>query len=106
MKKILAIAALVCTSAHADFRDGNKLLAEMRGTTFEQGMSLGYVMAVADAGGGINHCIPATVTAGQIQDMTRNMLDKTPAVRHLPASLIIEYVLKDVWPCSKKGSSL
>jgi hypothetical protein len=105
-KIIIICTALLATVAHADFRDGNKLLAEMKGTTFEKGMALGYVMAVADTRGSETLCIPSTVTAGQVIDMTQNMLEKNPSIRHLPASAIVEYTLREVWPCAKKGGAL
>lgn len=105
-RKLVALSIFICLSAQADFRDGNKLLAEMKGTTFEKGMALGYVMAVADTRGSESLCIPSTVTAGQVIDMTQNMLEKNPSIRHLPASAIVEYTLREVWPCAKKGTGL
>jgi hypothetical protein len=106
-KQILAMmACLACASAQAEFRTGNKLLDEMvNGSTFANGLALGYIMGVTDATGGTNHCPPASVTAGQIQDMVKATLVDAPAIRHLPASAIIEYTLNKAWPCAK-GKSL
>ena len=36
MKKLLLIAALACTSAHAEFKTGNKLLEDMNSTPMNQ----------------------------------------------------------------------
>lgn len=107
MTRIFLIALLFSASAHAEFRTGNKLLNEIQvDNLFSNGLALGFVMGVTDAGSGTNHCPPSTVTAGQLQDMVKNILTETPAIRHMPASSIIEYTLNKAWPCAKKGSSL
>jgi hypothetical protein len=111
MKKLLLVVALCATTAHAEFRTGNKLLSEINSEVpFTNGLALGYLMGVADAGYGTNHCPPQEVTSGQIQDMVRKSLVDTPAVRHVAADAIIYYVLKSVWPCANKpknsGSNL
>lgn len=107
IKTTILCAALLATSAHAEFRTGNKLLDEMNSeVNFSKGLALGYIMGVTDAGNGTNHCPPSTVTAGQLQDMVKNMLDGTPAIRHMPADAIVYYVLNKAWPCAKKGTAL
>ncbi len=109
MKRAIATAALValCATAHANFKDGNRLLADLNNTGASNtqimpALGLGYIMGVADAYGGITHCAPENVTAGQIRDMVRNFLENTPAIRHLPANDIVEHVLKTAWPCTQK----
>ena len=107
MKRLLlAISTTVCFSVHAEFKDGNKLLSDMTGSHGNQMLALGYVMAVADALGGITHCAPENVTAGQLHDMTKKFLEENPAVRHVSADAIISRLLTRMWPCEKKGSSL
>lgn len=107
MKRLLPLAFMACLSAHAEFRTGNKLLDEMKAENyFSNGVSLGYVMGVADAGSGSNHCPPPTVTAGQVSDMVKGTLESAPAIRHMPADSIIYYVLNKAWPCAKKGQAL
>lgn len=106
--KILLITLLTAAScaAQAQYRTGNELLADMRDqSTYKTGFSLGYVMGVADAGNGVTFCLPSNVTAGQVSDMVRNTLIDTPAVRHIHAASIVDYVLSKAWPC-KKGASL
>lgn len=104
---ILAVLLACAGAAHAEFRTGNRLLSEMNDSTyFAQGMAMGYVIGVADANNGTNHCLPATATVGQLHDMVKNMLIETPAVRHLPADTIVNYVLNKAWPCAKKGQAL
>ena len=115
MKRALTAAALValCATAHANFKDGNRLLADLNNssgsaTQILPALGLGYIMGVADAYGGITHCAPENVTAGQIRDMVRNFLENTPAIRHLPANDIVGHVLKSAWPCAerKKGQGV
>ena len=93
------VLALLCGAAHAEFIDGNKLLADMNGSHGVQMSALGYVMGVADAQQGVAVCAPPTVTSGQMRDMVYNYLTNTPAVRHLSGDLIVTHVLKSTWPC-------
>lgn len=101
MKRLIAIAVLACTSAHAEFKDGNKLLADMNGSSMNQMNALGYVTGVADTVMSITSCPPTTVTAGQIYDMAKQYLENNPAVRHQTADVIIGRMLRIVWPCSR-----
>ncbi len=97
--------ALVASSAHAFFKDGNKLLSELNnnsGTNVMPAIGIGYIVGVSDALYGITHCPPENVTAGQIRDMVKNYLENTPAIRHLPANQIVVAVLRGVWPCADK----
>lgn len=114
MKNLTALVALVCCVTHAtaqaEFKDGNKLHSELTntGVVFPT-LGMGYIMGVADALGGITHCMPENVTAGQLRDMVKNYLDTTPAVRHLPASSLVVRVLAATWPCAvekKKGAGV
>ncbi len=107
MKRFL-ILMLMCGSAHAFFKDGNKLLSELNnnsGTNVMPAIGIGYITGVADALYGITNCPPQNVTAGQLTDMVKNYLENTPAIRHLPANQIISHVLKSVWPCPVTPSS-
>lgn len=107
MRKLLIISALLCTSAHAQFRTGNQLLSDMQEPIgYRTGLALGYVMGVTEAGNGVNFCLPGTVTAGQVSDMVKNRLISSPSVRHFSADIIIGAVLEATWPCAKKGQSL
>ena len=106
MKKLLLIVAFVCTGAHAEFKDGNKLLSEMTGSQMNQMNAIGYVAGVADALMGITFCGPSTITVGQVHDMIKQYLEQFPADRHNSADRIINHVLKSAWPCAKKGQAL
>lgn len=106
MRCAFLILALFSFSAHADFKDGNKLHSELSDTgPVPRSIAIGYITGIADAYGGTNHCPPGNVTAGQLNDMVKNYLDNTPSIRHLPASIIVSHVLKSVWPC-KKGNGV
>ena len=107
MKRLLFIAAFAATTAHAEFKDGNTLYKELTSDVyFNQGVALGYITGVADSTMGIMFCAPSNVTAGQIQDMVKNYLTNTPAIRHVSADVIVNYVLKTAWPCAKKNSKI
>lgn len=106
MKRFL-ILLLIAGSAHAEFKDGNQLYAQMtNGDNNDWFNAIGYVTGVSDAQRGTISCPQANVTAGQLFDMVKNYLGNTPAIRHLPADGIIGYVMGKSWPCAKKGSSL
>lgn len=106
MKRLLILATWsVALASHAEFKDGNKLLAEMNGSHSHQMNAIGYVTGVADTLAGVTFCGPATVTAGQLYDMVKQYLEQYPANRHNTADRIIGHVLKSAWPCGQ-GSSL
>ena len=106
-RAIFILAALLCGSAHAQFRTGNQLLADMQEPFgYKSGVAMGYVMGATEAGNGVFFCLPATVTAGQVNDMVRNRLTNTPSIRHFTADIIIHTVLEAVWPCAKKGGGV
>jgi hypothetical protein len=106
MKKLIAIAALMCGTAHAEFFSGNELLRRMTsGDAYERGTALGYVLGAHDTGRGAAHCSPEEVTAGQVRDMVKAHLDSNPETRHMAADSHIMYVLKKVWPCKKTGGA-
>lgn len=105
MKKLIAIAALLCGTAHAEFYTGNDLLKDFNGDLAGKMLGIGYVMGVYDTTQGVVHCPPNNVTAGQVQDMVKAQLDARPDLRHLSADSHVTYVLKRAWPC-KKGASL
>lgn len=107
MNKKALILSLFCTAAQAEFQDGNKLLSMLKDSGyFNQGYAMGYIAGIADMGVGFVHCAPPNVTAGQMNDMVKNYLENTPAERHLTGDIVVNRVLKAVWPCPKKGNAL
>lgn len=104
MKRFLILAAwCVALPAVAQFKSGNKLLQQMDGDFGDQMNAIGYVAGVADTLQGAVVCAPQSVTAGQLVDMTKVYLERTPARRHLAADVLIHDLLKAMWPCVKKG---
>lgn len=109
MKKLF-LAALCATAltAHAEFWDGNKLLERLNGDPAESLSAGSYIAGVADALVGVIWCPPGTVTLGQVRDMTRLTLERSPEKRHLPADAFINITLRKEWPCKAKpgGSNI
>lgn len=103
MKHLITASVLaICSAAQAEFWDGNTLLSRMSGSMGEQNAAIGYVMGVADVHHNSTQCAPEGVTSGQMRDMVRNYLTNTPAIRHLPADLLVLQVLKATWPCAQQ----
>lgn len=103
MKRVLiASLVLACSSTFAQFRDGNRLYEEMRGTQ-RQIAPMGYIMGVADAYVDIIFCPPEGITVGQLYDMFKVYLEANPASRHLAGDLLLHRMLKATWPCKKNG---
>ena len=102
------ILALACTSAHAEFFDGNKLLADMNGSQMRQMSAIGYIMGVSDTLQGVSVCPPPQVLAGQMHDMVKQYLEDNPALRHHTADIIVGHVLSRAWPCKQqpRGNNL
>lgn len=44
-------------------------------------------------------CRPERATYGQVADVTISYLSSRPNVRHLDATLLIAFAMKDAWPC-------
>lgn len=105
-QKLLLVAALLCGSAQAEFKDGNSLLSDMNSSSMNQMNALGYVTGVADALMRITYCPPQSINAGQVYDMIKQYLEQFPANRHNTADRIIGHVLKSAWPCAQRGGGV
>lgn len=101
VKSIAAMSLVICATAHAEFKDGNKLLSDMNNNHSTQMNAIGYVTGVADTLSGVTFCAPPSITAGQIYDMTKQYLEQNPANRHNSADRIIGLILRVTWPCSR-----
>lgn len=106
MKRLIPVLLLCLNVAHAEFKDGNKLLADLNGDVYERLHGLGYIVGVSDMGWGVVHCAPGSVTAGQLKDMVKNYLENVPAERHQTGDILVNRVLKATWPCQKRGTAL
>jgi hypothetical protein len=104
MKKLLAIAALLCTSAHAQpssiLYTGQDLFTRF---TTDRPFVLAYIAGVADSQSGVTVCIPpGQVTLGQMGDMVRQSLERVPSERHLAADIYVQATLSNRWPCNNR----
>lgn len=107
MKNLLLIAALLSSSAHAQFFTGNDLLIRLNAdNSIDRTLGTGFIMGVYDATLLLEHCPPDNVTAGQIRDMVAKNLYNGAAARHLPAAAFVAYTLSTTWPCAKKGKGV
>ena len=107
--KLLLALLFVSTSSSAAFRDGNKLLSEIRSSHLDDNVyAMGYIAGVTDAMHGIMHCAPGNVTLSQIIDMTKEYLVKNASIRNLAADVLVGTMLSVRWPCNteKKGTPL
>ena len=103
MKPLILTLLLAATSAHAEFVTGNKLFENMASTdATRRTFALAYVAGVHDAGRGILHCSPESITVGQVNDMTKQLLERLPAERHLSADQFVIGVLQEAYPCAQK----
>ncbi|WP_371869170.1 Rap1a/Tai family immunity protein [Duganella margarita] len=51
-------------------------------------------------------CRPEKATYDQVADVTIKYLSDRPNIRHLDASLLIAFAMKDAWPCKQKQATL
>jgi hypothetical protein len=106
MKKLIAVVMLMPTLAYAEFFSGNELLSKMNSADYmDRAQAIGYVQGVFDAGQHVKHCTPdgAGVSAGQVQDIVKDYLNKNPATRNFSADLLITDALKRIWPCANQS---
>jgi hypothetical protein len=104
MKKILAALLLTPCMALAQFETGNSLLSKLKNNTptvgvVDQMFAAGYIIGIADSFYGVTFCPPNTVNVGQLNDVVKNFLEANPEVRHRPADIIVEVVLRNTFPC-------
>lgn len=108
MRRFLILAALLCGSAQAQpsstMYTGQDLFLRFSN---DRVTALAYIAGVADAHSGITICIPpGIVTLGQMGDMVRQSLERTPSERHLAADIYVQVTLSSRWPCARKGSGV
>ena len=98
---LLAASMLACTSASAQYVDGNSLHADLTSEKSTLKMyALGYVVGVADVSLAAEVlCMPVDVTQGQIRDVVSNFLTANPQARNLPAYLLVQASLGKYWSC-------
>lgn len=108
MKTAALILAVLCGGAQAQqssiLYTGQDLHARF---TSDRAMALAYIAGVADSQSGVTICIPpGQVTLGQMGDMVRQSLERTPSERHLSADVYVQVTLSNRWPCARRGSGI
>jgi hypothetical protein len=108
MKRLLIIAALMCSSAHAQpssiLYTGQDLYTRL---TNDRALVLGYIAGVADSQAGVTICIPpGQVSLGQMVDMVKQTLERVPSERHMAADIYVQATLSNRWPCAKRGGGV
>ena len=101
MKKLLLGLMFACTTATAQYVDGNSLHNDLSSEKTNLKMyALGYIAGVADVLLLSDVlCMHVDVTQGQIRDVVKNFLDSNPQSRNLPASLLVQVALGKYWQC-------
>ena len=106
--KLLLVGLLVSCSIQAQQSSvlitGQELLTRM---TDNRMWVFGYIAGVADSQSGVTICIPPnTVSVGQMTDMVKQSLERTPSERHLAADIYVQVTLSNRWPCARRGQNL
>lgn len=106
MKKLMALALLMLsTAASAQYYTGNDLLERLNDPARDF-FAMGYIAGVSDLGLREYHCPPQTVTLGQMRDMVYRSLTNNPSNRHMSAAVLVTVTFMEKWPCAKKGGNL
>jgi len=104
--KFLIFAIMLITTpivCMAEYKTGNALKADCESTNLGlQGLCLGYVMGVADALAKQKICTPSSVTAGQLESITKKYLNEFPERLHYSADSLVADALNKAFPCSGK----
>ena len=109
MKKIIFLILLISFS-FGGFINGNRLyqwgleyFKKSIGQNWEpvsDGFYMGYVDGVFDAYyNTFSFCPPKNIRADQVFDIVFKYLQSHPEKRNLPAHILVEKALKEVWPC-------
>jgi len=102
MRACLFALILVTAPAHAEFMDGDKLLATCKSSVpIEIADCFGYTTGVFDALSNALICSPDGITRGQVRDIVVAYLQSKPEERHKTADVLIGNVLSALWPCRR-----
>ena len=106
MKKLLVALLMLPALARAEFWTGNDLHANLTSSDVMLKMqALGYIMGAYDVGVSLFFCPPnqRNITAGQINDIVKQYLERNPSTRNRTADQLVLEALKQVWPCQNRG---
>lgn len=98
---LLSSLFMFSLNVHADYYDGNGLLALANngdvGTTL---MYRGYVAGVQDSFNGNYFCVPTNVRLNQSSEIILKYLNANPKQWHLAAKSLVIEALNDAFPCA------
>lgn len=108
MKRILAILALLATSAQAYTHNGNDLLKMADSdSAVDRVHAIGYVTGTIDALSVLDVvCLPKGMTVGQVHAITIREIRASLDDRHISATSLITVMWAGKAPCQKKGTAL
>jgi hypothetical protein len=102
MKSMFAAALLsVCGMTHAGgyYLTGQRLLELFDGNEKGQAQALIFVLAAHDATSA-EHCVPDSLTAGDVKDAVQERMARLTPLLGLPAIKLVASILRDAYPCS------
>jgi Rap1a immunity proteins len=108
MKRFIAVVFVVPAIAHAEFWSGNDLYTRLTSSDpVSQMLALGYIVGAADATTNVSICPPRGIaTTGQTKDIVYQFLTAHPETRHYSADSLVNFALKQIWPCADKGKGI
>lgn len=102
----VSLLLLSTAQANAEFFTGAELLQRLSSPEMsDKDSAFGYIAGAHDAHRGTVHCTPDGVTLGQVVFKVKKHLEEAVNVRHYSADAHVAYVLKNEWPCKKKGKN-
>jgi hypothetical protein len=103
-KLLFIFLAVVPAISMAGFQSGNELKTICSNTdSFSQGQCLGYVEGVFDElSAKKNICAASSVTAKQVEDITKKYFSQYPESLHYSANSLIADAMIKAFPCAAK----
>ena len=97
---LLLFFPIICL---AEFKSGNELKTICNESdAFSRGNCLGYITAVVDTFNQKSFCPPSTVTAGQVESISKKYLNEYPERLHFSADSLVKDAMSRAFPCSGK----
>lgn len=106
LRLLSTLPLLFASPVWADFRTGNMLLEDCSSELYiDQGVCLGYVMAITDVLNsnnlyGFSACVPTKVIASQVADVVQQWLLQNPQERHYAGNSLVALALSEAFPCN------
>ena len=106
MKFLIAVtAALVCSSASAEFQTGASLLEMAQRKDETRYVAYGYLQGAHDLGRGALHCSPDTLRGSELAELVLSYLASKrddANVMGASADTVVAAVLKANFPCPQR----